>query len=408
MPDPDMTLFTSESVTEGHPDKLCDAVADAVLDDVIGRDPGARVAIEAATTTGLVLVLGEMTTEAYCDVQAVVRDTVRQIGYDHSELGFDWETCGTLVAIKEQSPDIRQGVDAALEARAGIEPMELGAGDQGMMFGYATDETPELMPAPIVYAHRVARRLAEARKSGELRFLRPDGKSQVTVAYDADGVPRRVHTVLVSTQHDPDVPSEELAGAVREAVVERAIPAELLDSGTRHLVNPTGRFVIGGPMGDSGLSGRKIIVDTYGGMARHGGGSFSGKDPTKVDRSAAYFARYVAANVVAAGLARRFELQVAYAIGVAHPLSVNVQTFGTGRIADERLVALIEDRFDFRPGAIIETLNLRRAIYRQTAAYGHFGRPDLDLPWERTDQAEALRDAAGLRGTPDLAVTARS
>ena len=405
---PEMTLFTSESVTEGHPDKLCDAVADAVLDDVIARDPGSRVAIEAATTTGLVLVLGEMTTEAYCDVQAVVRDTVRRIGYDNSALGFDWETCGTLVAIKEQSPDIRRGVDAALEAREGSEALELGAGDQGMMFGYATDETPELMPAPIVYAHRIARRLAEARKSGELPFLRPDGKSQVTIGYDADGVPRRAHTVLVSTQHDPDVTPEELAAAVRESIVKRAVPAELLDAETRYLVNPTGRFVIGGPMGDSGLSGRKIIVDTYGGMARHGGGSFSGKDPTKVDRSAAYFARYVAANIVAAGLARRFELQVAYAIGVAHPLSINVETFGTGQISDDRLVALIEESFDFRPGAIIEALDLRRPIYRQTAAYGHFGRSDLDLPWERTDRAEALRDAAGLRGESGLAVTARS
>jgi S-adenosylmethionine synthetase len=402
------TLFTSESVTEGHPDKLCDAVADAVLDDVISRDPGARVAIEATTTTGLVFVLGEMTTESYCDVQAVVRETVRQIGYDNSALGFDWETCGTVVAIKEQSPDIRRGVDAALEAREGIEPMELGAGDQGMMFGYATDETPELMPAPIVYAHRIARRLAEARKSGELPFLRPDGKSQVTIAYDRDGRPRRAHTVLVSTQHDPDVPTDVLATAVRESIVQDAIPAELLDDDTRYLVNPTGRFVIGGPMGDSGLSGRKIIVDTYGGMARHGGGSFSGKDPTKVDRSAAYFARYVAANVVAAGLARRFELQVAYAIGVAHPLSINVQTFGTGAISDERLVALLEEQFDFRPGAIIEQLDLRRPIYRQTAAYGHFGRPDLDLPWERIDRAAALRDAAGVAGIPDLTVTART
>jgi S-adenosylmethionine synthetase len=403
-----MILFTSESVTEGHPDKLCDAVADAVLDDVLSRDASSRVAIEAATTTGLVLVLGEMTTETYCDVQSVVRDTVRQIGYDHSELGFDWETCGTIVAIKEQSPDIRRGVDAALEAREGVEPMELGAGDQGMMFGYATDETPELMPAPIVYAHRIARRLAETRKSGELPFLRPDGKSQVTIAYDADGVPRRAHTVLVSTQHDPDVSIEDLSEAVRETIVRQALPEDLLDANTRYLVNPTGRFVIGGPMGDSGLSGRKIIVDTYGGMARHGGGSFSGKDPTKVDRSAAYFARYVAANVVAAGLARRFELQVAYAIGVAHPLSINVQTFGTGRVADERLVAVIEAEFDFRPGAIIETLDLRRPIYRPTSAYGHFGRPDLDLPWERIDHAEALRDAAGLAGAPDLAVTART
>jgi S-adenosylmethionine synthetase len=409
MPDPDsLTLFTSESVTEGHPDKLCDAVADAVLDDVIARDRDARVAVEVATTTGLVFVLGEVTTNAYCDVQQVVRDTVRQIGYDSSHLGFDWETCGAIVAIKEQSPDIALGVNAALESREGLEPVELGAGDQGMMFGYATDETAELMPASIVMAHRVARRLAEARKSGELPFLRPDGKTQVTIAYDAAGRPVRADTVLVSTQHDPEVEQTELAAAVREVVVERAMPPELLDPiHTRFLVNPTGRFVIGGPMGDSGLSGRKIIVDTYGGMARHGGGSFSGKDPTKVDRSAAYYARYVAANVVAAGLARRFELQIAYAIGVAHPLAVSVHTFGTGAIPDERIVALIERHFDMRPGAIIAELDLLRPIYRQTAAYGHFGRPDLELPWERTDRAALLRDEAGLPGEPPIrAVTA--
>ena len=404
----DLRLFTSESVTEGHPDKLCDAVADAVLDDVIGRDAKARAAIEVATTTGLVFVLGEMTTEVYCDVQSVVRDTVRRIGYNNSALGFDWETCGAIVAIKGQSPDIARGVDAALEARQGSEPMELGAGDQGMMFGYASDETPELMPAPIVMAHRIARRLAEARKSGELPFLRPDGKSQVTIAYDSDGRPRRVHTALVSTQHDPEISHDELEDVVRREIVERAVPAELLDGNTRYLVNPTGRFVIGGPMGDSGLSGRKIIVDTYGGMARHGGGSFSGKDPTKVDRSAAYFARYVAANVVAAGLARRFELQLAYAIGVAHPLAINVQTFGTGAVPDHRLVAIIEDQFDMRPGAIIEELDLRRPIYQPTAAYGHFGRPDLDLPWERLDRASQLRDAAGLAGEPPVPATAAS
>jgi S-adenosylmethionine synthetase len=401
MLNPDATiLFTSESVTEGHPDKLCDAVADAVLDNVIANDRGARAAIEVATTTGLVFVLGEMTTTAYCDVQSVVRETVRQIGYDDSALGFDWETCGAIVAIKEQSPDIARGVNAALEAREGSEPMELGAGDQGMMFGYASDETPELMPAPIVLAHRLARRLAEARHSGEVPFLRPDGKTQVTVAYDRQGVPRRVHTVLISTQHDPDVGTSELESAVREAIVARAIPAELLDAETRYLVNPTGRFVIGGPRGDSGLSGRKIIVDTYGGMARHGGGSFSGKDPTKVDRSAAYYARYVAKQVVAAGLARRFELQLAYAIGVAHPLAINVETFGTGAISDEKIVALIEEHFDLRPESIIAQLDLRRPIYRQTAAYGHFGRTDLDLPWERTPSAALLRDAAGLVGEP--------
>jgi S-adenosylmethionine synthetase len=392
------TLFTSESVTEGHPDKLCDAVADAVLDDVLSRDPQSRVAVEVAATTGLVFVLGEMTTQTYCDVQGIVRDTVRGIGYDDSRLGFDWETCGAITAIKEQSPDIALGVDHAKEAKEGVEPDELGAGDQGMMFGYATDETPELMPMPIQLAHQVARRLAEARKTGTLPFLRPDGKSQVTVEYDADGRPLRVHTVLVSTQHDPDVSQTELQEAVREVIIRGAIAAELLDDATRYLVNPTGRFVIGGPMGDSGLSGRKIIVDTYGGMARHGGGSFSGKDPTKVDRSGAYMARYVAKNVVAAGLARRCELQLAYAIGVAHPLAINLQTFGTGVMADGALASLVESSFDLRPGAIIAGLDLRRPIYRATAAYGHFGRSDLDLPWERVDRAAQLRDAAAVGG----------
>jgi S-adenosylmethionine synthetase len=393
--DADTTLFTSESVTEGHPDKLCDAVADAVLDDVLAHDPNARSAVEVATTTGLVMVLGEVTTSHYVDVQDVVRRTVREIGYNDSRLGFDWETCGTMTAIKEQSPDIAMGVDHALEAREGLEADEPGAGDQGMMFGYATDESDELMPMPIMLAHRIARRLAEVRKDGSLPFLRPDGKSQVTVEYGADGAPRRVHTVLVSTQHDPDVDLTDLAAAVREHVVEAAIPPDLLDDRTRHLVNPTGRFVIGGPMGDSGLSGRKIIVDTYGGMGRHGGGSFSGKDPTKVDRSGAYMARYVAKQIVAAGLARRCELQLAYAIGVAHPLAINVQTFGTGSLPDRRLAALVEESFDLRPGAIIRDLDLRRPIYRQTAAYGHFGRPDLDLPWERVDRVDDLRTAAG-------------
>jgi len=381
-------LFTSESVTEGHPDKLCDAVADAILDDVLAHDAAARCAIEVATTTGLVMVLGEMTTTHYVDVQDVVRGTVREIGYNDSRLGFDWETCGTLTAIKGQSPDIAQGVDHAQDD-AGT-----GAGDQGMMFGYATDETDELMPAAITLAHRVARRLAEVRKDGTLPFVRPDGKSQVTIEYDADGRPRRVHTVLVSTQHDPEVEAADLASAIREHVVEAAIPADLLDDETRHLVNPTGRFVIGGPMGDSGLSGRKIIVDTYGGTARHGGGSFSGKDPTKVDRSGAYMARYVAKNVVAAGLAKRCELQLAYAIGVAKPLAINVQTWGTGVVPDSRLAELIESCFDLRPGAIIQGLDLRRPIYRQTAAYGHFGRPELDLPWEQTDRVDDLRAAA--------------
>jgi S-adenosylmethionine synthetase len=387
-------LFTSESVTEGHPDKLCDAVADAILDDVLSHDSSARAAVEVATTTGLVMVIGELSTSHYVDVQEVVRRTVREIGYNDSRLGFDWETCGTMTAIKEQSPDIAQGVDHALEARDGLEADELGAGDQGMMFGYASDESDQLMPMPIMLAHRVARRLAEVRKDGTLPFLRPDGKSQVTVEYDPEGRPRRVHTVLVSTQHDPDVELTDLAAAVRQHVVDAAIPAELLDDDTRHLVNPTGRFVIGGPMGDSGLSGRKIIVDTYGGMARHGGGSFSGKDPTKVDRSGAYMARYVAKNVVAAGLARRCELQLAYAIGVAHPLAINVETFGTGTMPDERLAGVIERTFDLRPGAIIRELDLLRPIYRHTAAYGHFGRDDLDLPWERCDRGDELSAAA--------------
>ena len=395
MPDATPILFTSESVTEGHPDKLCDAVADAVLDDVLEHDPDARCAVEVATTTGLVMVLGEVTTTHYVDVQDVVRRTVRQIGYNDSRLGFDWETCGTMTAIKEQSPDIARGVDHALEAREGREADEIGAGDQGMMFGYASDESDELMPMPILLAHRVARRLAEVRRDGTLPFLRPDGKSQITVEYDDERRPVRVHTVLVSTQHDPDVEMEELASEVRKHVVEPAIPPELLDDGTRYLVNPTGRFVIGGPMGDSGLSGRKIIVDTYGGMARHGGGSFSGKDPTKVDRSGAYMARYVAKNVVAAKLARRCELQLAYAIGVARPLAVNVETWGTGVMPDDRLAGLIESAFDLRPGAIIRDLDLRRPIYRQTAAYGHFGRDDLDLPWERVDRVDELRAAAG-------------
>ena len=387
-------LFTSESVTEGHPDKLCDAVADAILDEVLTHDPAARAAIEVATTTGLVLVLGELTTTHYVDVQDVVRRTVRRIGYNDSRLGFDWETCGTMTAIKEQSPDIALGVDHALETREGSDADELGAGDQGMMFGYASDETDELMPMPIVLAHRVARRLAEVRKDGTLPFLRPDGKTQVTVEYDTDGHPRRVHTVLVSAQHDADVDLVELAAAVREHVVEAAIPGDMLDEGTRHLVNPTGRFVIGGPMGDSGLSGRKIIVDTYGGMARHGGGSFSGKDPTKVDRSGAYMARHVAKNVVAAGLARRCEIQLAYAIGVARPLAINVETYGTGRISEARLADLVASEFDLRPGAIIHDLDLRRPIYAQTATYGHFGRPDLDLPWERIERADELAAAA--------------
>jgi S-adenosylmethionine synthetase len=396
MPEPGAPfLFTSESVTEGHPDKLCDAVADAILDDVLLNDAGRpRAAVEVATTTGLVLVLGELTTDHWVDIQEIVRRTVREIGYDDSRLGFDWETCGTIVAIKEQSADIARGVDHALESRDGREADELGAGDQGMMFGYASDETPALMPMPIQLAHRISRRLAEVRRARTIP-LRPDGKSQVTVEYDAAGVPSRVHTVLVSTQHDPEIGPDELRDAVISEVVEAAVPGELLDEGTRYLVNPTGRFVIGGPMGDSGLSGRKIIVDTYGGMARHGGGSFSGKDPTKVDRSGAYMARYVAKHVVAAGLARRCELQLAYAIGVAHPVAVNVETFGTGTMPDHRIAELVQRHFDLRPGSIIEELDLFRPIYRQTAAYGHFGRDDLDLPWERTPKLDLLRTEAG-------------
>jgi S-adenosylmethionine synthetase len=396
MPEPGSPfLFTSESVTEGHPDKLCDAVADAILDDVLAHDRDRpRAAVEVATTTGLVFVLGELTTSHWVDIQEVVRRTVREIGYDDARLGFDWETCGAIVAIKEQSPDIARGVDHALESRDGKDRDELGAGDQGMMFGYASDETAALMPMPIQLAHGICRRLADVRRGGTIP-LRPDGKSQVTVEYDASGAPRRVHTVLVSTQHDPDIGPDELRDAVVASVVRSAIPAELLDERTRYLVNPTGRFVIGGPMGDSGLSGRKIIVDTYGGMARHGGGSFSGKDPTKVDRSAAYMARYVAKHVVAAGLAHRCELQLAYAIGVAHPLAVNIDTFGTGAIPDDRIADLIQRHFDLRPGSIIEELDLFRPIYRQTAAYGHFGRDDLDLPWERTPKADLLRAEAG-------------
>jgi S-adenosylmethionine synthetase len=396
---PSRTLFTSESVTEGHPDKLCDQIADAILDDVIANDPDARCAIEVAATTGLVFVLGEMTTSHYVDVQSVVRRTVREIGYDSSHLGFDWETCGAVSAIKEQSPDISRGVDHALESKLGIEPDELGAGDQGMMFGFATDETPELMPMPIQLAHAIARRLAEARRDHSLPFLRPDGKSQVTVEYDEDGRPARVHTVVVSAQHEPEIDTRELTDGIRAEVIEAAIPGHLLDAETKVYVNPTGRFVIGGPQGDSGLSGRKIIVDTYGGMARHGGGSFSGKDPTKVDRSGSYMARFVAKNVVAAGLARRCEIQLAYAIGVAHPLAVHVETFGTGVVSDATIEGLVREHFDLRPGSIITDLTLRRPIYRPTAAYGHFGRTDLDLPWEHTPHADALSAAAGQGAT---------
>jgi S-adenosylmethionine synthetase len=390
-------LFTSESVTEGHPDKLCDQVSDAILDAFIRADPEARVACESATTTGLVMVLGEISTKAdFVDVPSIVRETVRDIGYTKAEYGFDYLTCGTLVSIKEQSSDIAQGVDAALEVREDATAHELGAGDQGMMFGFACRETPELMPLPIALAHRMARRLSEVRKSGQLPYLRPDGKTQVTVEYER-GVAKRVRTVVVSAQHDPDVRPERLRQDIAETVILPTIPADLRDTDPIMHVNPTGRFVIGGPMGDAGLTGRKIIVDSYGGMARHGGGAFSGKDPTKVDRSGAYAARWVAKNVVAAGLADRFEVEVAYGIGIARPISFSVESFGTGRIPDEQIEALIDRFFDLRPASIISALDLRRPIYRQTAAYGHFGRPDLDLPWERTDKAALLASEAGIR-----------
>ncbi len=394
-----MRLFTSESVTEGHPDKVCDAIADAVLDDVLAADPQARVAVEVATTTDTVIVLGELTTSHQPDVERIVRHTVRHIGYDQPGLGFDADSLSVTNLIKGQSADIALGVDHALEARAGLDPDELGAGDQGMMFGYATDETEDYMPMPVQLAHQLCRRLAEVRRSNGIPFLRPDGKSQVTVAYGPNRRPLGVHTVLISTQHDDGVELADLTDAVRSEVVDVVVPEHRRHGEIRLLVNPTGRFVIGGPAGDSGLSGRKIIVDTYGGMARHGGGSFSGKDPTKVDRSGAYAARWVAKNVVAAGLATRCEIQVAYAIGVARPLALNVDTFGTGDVPDAAIVAAIDRVVDLRPGAIIERLGLRRPIYRPTAAYGHFGRADLDLSWERTDLADELRSAARLAGT---------
>jgi S-adenosylmethionine synthetase len=387
-------LFTSESVTEGHPDTMCDQISDAILDAIIRDDPHARVACETATTTGLVVVLGEITTDTYIDFQAVVRETVREIGYTKADYGFDYQTCGTLISVKGQSPDIAQGVDAALEVRAGTPVSEeLGAGDQGMMFGFACRETPELMPLPIALAHRMARRLAEARKTGQLPYLRPDGKTQVTVEYE-HGTPVAVRTVVVAAQHDPDVRAEQLQDDVAEAVILPSIPIELRSKDPVMHVNPTGRFVTGGPMGDAGLTGRKIIVDSYGGMARHGGGAFSGKDPTKVDRSGAYAARWVAKNVVAAGLADRFEVEIAYGIGIARPVSFSVESFGTGRLADDAIQRLIERHFDLRPASIISALDLRQPIYRQTAAYGHFGRPDLDLPWEKLDRVEELKTAA--------------
>jgi S-adenosylmethionine synthetase len=396
-------LFTSESVTEGHPDKVADQISDAVLDAILKDDPMGRVAVETFAITGQIHIAGEVTTSTYVDIPRIVRATIADIGYVHSSVGFDANTCGVSVSIDEQSPDIAMGVDQSLEARGGDgDAYELtGAGDQGMMFGYASRETPELMPLPIVLAHNLSRELAKARKSGALKYLRPDGKSQVTVEYDGDR-PIGVDAVVISTQHDEDVSMEQIRKDVEEQIIRKVIPADMMLNGSRIFVNPTGRFVIGGPMGDTGLTGRKIIADTYGGMARHGGGAFSGKDPTKVDRSAAYAVRHVAKNVVAAGLATRCEVQVAYAIGVAEPMSVLVETFGTATIPEERIAELVKAIFDLRPAAIIDRLTLRRPIYRQTAAYGHFGRPDLDLPWERLDKVDALRTAAGMKGEPEL------
>jgi len=392
-------MFTSESVSEGHPDKMCDQISDAVLDAILEKDPNARVACECATTTGLVVVIGEITTSAYVDIERIVRDTVRDIGYTRGKYGFDADTCGVLVSIKEQSSDIALGVDKALEAKEGSMSEEeiaaIGAGDQGMMIGFACDETPEYMPLTISMAHQLTRRLAEARKSGQLPWLRPDAKSQVTVEY-AFGKPKRIDTVVISTQHSPDISQHDIRESVMDDIIGTVVPADLMDDKTHFFVNPTGRFVTGGPLGDAGLTGRKIIVDTYGGVARHGGGAFSGKDPTKGDRSAAYMARYVAKNIVAAGLASRFELQVSYAIGVAQPTSLAVETFGTGVVSDDVIQELIRKHFDMRPAAIIRDLDLRRPIYKQVAAYGHFGRNDLDVPWERTDKVEALRKDAGL------------
>ena len=388
-------LFTSESVTEGHPDKMCDQISDAILDALMEQDPMSRVACETCTTTGLVMVMGEITTNAYVDIQKIVRDTVREIGYTRGKYGFDADTCGVITAIDEQSADIALGVDKALEAKENKMSEEeiaaIGAGDQGMMFGYASDETPELMPYPISLAHKLARKLTEVRKDGTLKYLRPDGKTQVTVEYDENGTPKRLDAVVLSTQHDPDVTQEQIHEDIKKYVFDPIIPEGMVDENTKFFINPTGRFVIGGPHGDSGLTGRKIIVDTYGGLARHGGGAFSGKDCTKVDRSAAYAARYVAKNIVAAGIAKKCEIQLSYAIGVAHPTSIMVDTFGTGKLSDEKLVEIIRENFDLRPAGIIQMLNLRRPIYKQTAAYGHFGRTDVELPWEKTDKAELLK-----------------
>lgn len=393
--DMERLLFTSESVTEGHPDKICDQISDAVLDALMEQDPNSRVACETAITTGLVLVMGEITTTGYVDIQKIVRDTVREIGYTRGKFGFDADTCGVIAAIDEQSADIAMGVDKALEAKENKmtdEELEaIGAGDQGMMFGYASDETEELMPYPIALAHKLSRRLTEVRKNGTLKYLRPDGKTQVTVEYDENGVPARLDAVVLSTQHDPDVTQEQIHEDVKKCIFDEILPAEMVDERTKFFINPTGRFVIGGPHGDSGLTGRKIIVDTYGGMARHGGGAFSGKDCTKVDRSAAYAARYVAKNIVAAGLAKKCEIQLSYAIGVAQPTSIMIDTFGTGKVSDSKLVEIVRENFDLRPAGIIKMLDLRRPIYKQTAAYGHFGRNDLNLPWEKLDKVDALK-----------------
>ena len=388
-------LFTSESVTEGHPDKICDQISDAVLDALLAQDPMSRVACETAVTTGLVLVMGEITTKAQIDIQTIVRETIREIGYDRAKYGFDCDTCGVIVALDKQSTDIAMGVDKALEAKenhmSDEEIEAIGAGDQGMMFGYATNETPELMPYPISLAHKLARKLTEVRKNGTLPYLRPDGKTQVSVEYDENGKPCRLEAVVLSTQHDENVSQEQIHADIKKYVFDPVLPQDMIDDETKFFINPTGRFVIGGPNGDSGVTGRKIIVDTYGGYARHGGGAFSGKDCTKVDRSAAYAARYVAKNIVAAGLAEKCEIQLSYAIGVARPTSIMVDTFGTGKLADDKLVEIIRENFDLRPAGIIKMLDLRRPIYKQTAAYGHFGRTDIDLPWEKTEKVDDLK-----------------